>query len=87
VFALNRRFPFVILTVGLPACETGAVPQRGAGSPVRDSAAAAADSLTRADSAAARPESTKIIGRDTAFGPIGVIDDSGKLAPLTVRRP
>jgi hypothetical protein len=84
---MNRLFPIAILTVGLTACEKREVPQPGAASPVSDSAAAAADSLTRADSAAARPESTKIIGRDSAFGPIGVIDDSGKLAPLPVRRP
>lgn len=69
----------VVLTLGLMGCEKRTVPQ----------SAAVADS-TRLDSARrdSLADSTRIIGYDSAFGPIGSIDDStGKLVEFPVRRP
>ena len=76
--------PIVVLSLMLAGCEKRAVPQA-------ESSATPPDSV-RTDTAAvaaptARPAQAPIIGRDSAFGPIGAIDDSGKLVPLPVRRP
>lgn len=91
---MRTWIPIVVLALVLAACEKReALPQRAAAvdSTAADSSAAdssrGADSTRRADSAATAAEG-KIIGRDSAFGPIGAIDDStGKLIELPPRRP
>ncbi len=84
---MNRLILIGLATVALSACEKREVPRPSADAPPADSAAAAVDTAARADTATARPTPAPIIGRDSAFGPIGAIDDSGKLVPLPVRRP
>ncbi len=81
---MRRLIPIMVLTLALAACEKREVPQAGSAATPPDSVRA--DTAARADSAA-RPTQAPIIGRDSAFGPIGAIDDSGKLVPLPVRRP
>jgi hypothetical protein len=86
---MRTWIPIVVLALVLAACEKREAPPQGAAAV--DSSAAdssrSADSTRRADSAATAAEG-KIIGRDSAFGPIGAIDDStGKLIELPPRRP
>jgi hypothetical protein len=59
--------------------------------PTTDSAAPKATSVTPtttdAKSAASAKAPSKIIGRDSAFGPIGEVDASGKITPIPTKKP
>lgn len=59
--------------------------------PMTDSAASKAASVTPTTSDAKSPASakapSKIIGRDSAFGPIGEVDASGKITPIPTKKP
>lgn len=73
----------VALTVS--ACEKRSAPSAESLAAAADSARA--DSVRRADSTM-KAEEAKIIGHDSAFGPIGTIDDTTlKLKEIPPRRP
>lgn len=71
--------------LGVAACEKRSVPSAERVAAAADSARA--DSVRRADSTM-KAEEAKIIGHDSAFGPIGTIDDTTlKLKEIPPRRP
>ena len=75
----------VTVAFTVAACEKRSVPSAESLAAAADSARAA--SVRRADSTM-KAEEAKIIGHDSAFGPIGSIDDtSGKLVEIPPRRP
>jgi hypothetical protein len=86
VFALSAT----VVVAG--ACEKRTAPPGGAA----DSAAVAGDSVA-ADSlgrdstampmAPAKSPNDSIIGHDSAFGPMGMVDSTGKVVPLRPKRP
>lgn len=86
---MKRGLLIAMLGVALAACEKREAPP--AASTAADSAAAdsvAPDSTARPDTTGQKSADPKIIGHDSAFGPIGAINDStGKLEELPVRRP
>jgi hypothetical protein len=50
--------------------------------------AAPSDSATKTGTKApAKSPSDSIIGHDSAFGPIGAIDSTGKVVPIRTKRP
>ena len=59
--------------------------------PVKDSVApaSAAGNVTKSDgkTPAKSAAPTKIIGHDSAFGPMGQVDASGKITPLPTKKP
>lgn len=63
--------------------------------PAKDSAAPASAPVTAAPADAKSPGKTpgkatpppKIIGRDSAFGPMGQVDASGKITPIPTKKP
>ena len=74
-----------IVALTVAACEKRSAPPAGSVAAAADSARA--DSVRRAYSTM-KAEEAKIIGHDSAFGPIGSIDDSsGKLVEIPPRRP
>lgn len=83
--------PFVALGVMVLGCERRtAAPGTGADSTATaDSTAADSAAGDTSKSAMVQPKvpSDSIIGHDSAFGPIGSVDSTGKLVPLRPKRP
>jgi hypothetical protein len=74
-----------LVALSAVACEKRATPSAESVAAAADSARA--DSVRRADSTM-KAEEAKIIGHDSAFGPIGTIDDTTlKLKEIPPRRP
>ncbi len=76
------------------AVADSAAAMRGADSAIRIDSAGRADSAKLAEAAATTKAATKapakvpeIIGHDSAFGPIGSVDSTGKLTPTPAKRP
>jgi hypothetical protein len=79
----------------LAGCEKRtALPARAADSTATAADSTAADSTVRdsgttsaAPKAPAKTASDSIIGHDSAYGPIGMVDSTGKIVPLRTKRP
>jgi hypothetical protein len=74
--------------VMISACEKRSAPPGG----TADSTATATDSTATDSSmvgakAPAKSPSDSIIGYDSAFGPIGTVDSTGKVVPIRPKRP
>jgi hypothetical protein len=92
---MNRWMPMLAVVCVVAACDRKpAVPADGtvatdtmsARDTVADSMALDSAAMTKAPPAT-KVEQAPIIGHDSAFGPIGSIDSTGKLIPNKPRRP
>ena len=63
-----------------------AVPAKDSGAPAA-SAVKPAPADAKAPGKSTAPAPSKIIGRDSAFGPMGQVDASGKITPIPTKKP